>query len=94
MVADPHRRTGRLQGGQWRFGFGEMTQTVNEGSEMAVPLNDEGDVIAREYIPQAFKFKPRQEWIDLFRAQTLRHCRCCGPGGARGRAGGRTPTVC
>jgi len=53
------------------FGFGDITQTVSEGSEMALPLNDEELVIAREYIPQAFKFKPRQEWIDLFRAQDL-----------------------
>ena len=53
------------------FGFGEMTQTVSEGSEMAVPLNDEEMVIAREYVPQAFKFRPRQEWIDLFSAQDL-----------------------
>ena len=53
------------------FGFGDMTQTVSEGSEMAVPLNDEELVIAREYIPQAFKQKPRQEWIDLFHAQDL-----------------------
>jgi crotonobetainyl-CoA:carnitine CoA-transferase CaiB-like acyl-CoA transferase len=53
------------------FGFGDMTQTVSEGSEMAVPLNDEEMVIAREYIPQAFKLKPRQEWLELFRAQDL-----------------------
>ncbi len=53
------------------FGFGDITQTVSEGSEMAVPLNDEEMVIAREYIPQAFKLKPRQEWIELFRAQDL-----------------------
>jgi crotonobetainyl-CoA:carnitine CoA-transferase CaiB-like acyl-CoA transferase len=53
------------------FGFGDVTQTVSEGSEMAVPLNDEEMVIAREYIPQAFKLKPRQEWIELFQAQDL-----------------------
>jgi crotonobetainyl-CoA:carnitine CoA-transferase CaiB-like acyl-CoA transferase len=53
------------------FGFGDMTQTVSEGSEMAVPLNDEELVIAREYIPQAFRLKPRHEWIELFRAQDL-----------------------
>ena len=53
------------------FGFGDMTLTVSEGSEMAVPLNDEELVIAREYIPQAFKQKTRQEWLDLFRAQDL-----------------------
>jgi crotonobetainyl-CoA:carnitine CoA-transferase CaiB-like acyl-CoA transferase len=53
------------------FGFGDITQTVSEGSEMAVPLSDEELVIAREYIPQAFKLKPRHEWIELFRAQDL-----------------------
>jgi crotonobetainyl-CoA:carnitine CoA-transferase CaiB-like acyl-CoA transferase len=53
------------------FGFGDITQTVSEGSEMAVPLNDEELVIAREYIPQAFKLKSRHEWIELFRAQDL-----------------------
>jgi crotonobetainyl-CoA:carnitine CoA-transferase CaiB-like acyl-CoA transferase len=53
------------------FGFGDITQTVREGSEMAVPLNDEELVIARDYIPEAFKQKPRQEWLDLFLAQDL-----------------------
>jgi crotonobetainyl-CoA:carnitine CoA-transferase CaiB-like acyl-CoA transferase len=53
------------------FGFGDITRTVSEGSEMAVPLSDEEMVIAREYIPQAFKLKPRHEWIELFRAQDL-----------------------
>jgi crotonobetainyl-CoA:carnitine CoA-transferase CaiB-like acyl-CoA transferase len=53
------------------FGFGDITQTVTHGSEMALPLNDEEFVIARDYIPQAFKLRPRQEWIDLFSAQDL-----------------------
>lgn len=53
------------------FGFGDLTQTVTEGSEMAVPLSDEELVIAREYIPQAFKQKTRAEWIELFRANDL-----------------------
>jgi crotonobetainyl-CoA:carnitine CoA-transferase CaiB-like acyl-CoA transferase len=53
------------------FGFGDITQTVTEGSEMALPLNDEEFVIAREYIPEAFRLKPRAEWLELFRAQDL-----------------------
>lgn len=53
------------------FGFGDITQTVTEGSEMALPLNDEELVIARDYIPEAFKLRPRQEWVDLFVAQDL-----------------------
>ena len=53
------------------FGFGDITQTVSEGSEMALPLSDEEFVIAREYIPQAFKQRARAEWIELFRANDL-----------------------
>jgi crotonobetainyl-CoA:carnitine CoA-transferase CaiB-like acyl-CoA transferase len=53
------------------FGFGDITQTVTEGSEMALPLNDEELVIARDYIPEAFKLRPRQEWIDEFQAHDL-----------------------
>ena len=53
------------------FGFGDITQTVTHGSEMAVPLNDEELVIARDYIPEAFKLRPRQEWIELFHAEDL-----------------------
>ncbi|MCS6947520.1 MAG: CoA transferase, partial [Steroidobacteraceae bacterium] len=50
------------------FGFGDLCQTVSAGSEMAVPLSDEEYVIAREYIPEAFKQRPRAEWIQLFEA--------------------------
>lgn len=53
------------------FGFGDMTQTVTEGSEMSVPLNDEEMVIARDYIPEAFKLKSRQEWLTEFHANDL-----------------------
>jgi crotonobetainyl-CoA:carnitine CoA-transferase CaiB-like acyl-CoA transferase len=53
------------------FGFGDITQTVTEGSDMALPLNDEEFVIAREYIPEAFKQRPRQEWIDIFSARDV-----------------------
>jgi crotonobetainyl-CoA:carnitine CoA-transferase CaiB-like acyl-CoA transferase len=53
------------------FGFGDMTQTITGGAEMSVPLNDEELVIARDYIPDAFKLRPRQEWLDLFHANDL-----------------------
>jgi crotonobetainyl-CoA:carnitine CoA-transferase CaiB-like acyl-CoA transferase len=53
------------------FGFGDITQTVTEGSEMALPLNDEEMMIAREYIPEAFKQRPRQEWIEIFSAHDI-----------------------
>jgi crotonobetainyl-CoA:carnitine CoA-transferase CaiB-like acyl-CoA transferase len=53
------------------FGFGDITQTVASGSDMALPLNDEEFVIAREYIPEAFKQRPRQEWIEIFLAQDV-----------------------
>jgi crotonobetainyl-CoA:carnitine CoA-transferase CaiB-like acyl-CoA transferase len=53
------------------FGFGDITQTVTEGTDMALPLNDEEFVIAREYIPEAFKQRPRQEWIDEFSARDV-----------------------
>ena len=45
------------------FDFGDITQTVTYGSDMSVPLNDEELAIARDYIPEAFKQRPREEWI-------------------------------
>ncbi len=53
------------------FGFGDLCQTVTEGSDMALPLNDEEYMIAREYIPEAFKQRPRHEWIELFEARDV-----------------------
>jgi len=53
------------------FGFGDITQTITDRPEMSVPLNDEEFVIAREYIPEAFRQRPRQEWIELFQAADL-----------------------
>lgn len=53
------------------FGFGDITQTITGRPEMSVPLDDEEFVIAREYIPEAFKQRPRQEWIELFEAADL-----------------------
>ena len=52
------------------FGFGDITQTPT-GSDMALPLNDEEYTIAREYIPEAFKLKPRAEWIKLFEERDI-----------------------
>lgn len=53
------------------FGFGDITQTITHGSEMSVPLNDEEMVIARDYVPEGFKLRPRQEWLELFHANDL-----------------------
>ena len=53
------------------FGFGDLCQTVTHGSDMALPLNDEEYMIAREYIPEAFKQRPRSEWIELFEASDV-----------------------
>jgi len=53
------------------FGFGDITQTVTRGSEMALPLNDEELVIARDYIPEAFKQRPRAEWLEMFESQDI-----------------------
>lgn len=48
------------------FGFGDVVQDVTSGSDMSVPLNDAEYSLAREYIPEAFKQRPRAEWIALF----------------------------
>lgn len=49
------------------LGFGERIQTI-AGPEMAVPLNDDEYQLARVEIFDAFKAKPRDEWIRLFHA--------------------------
>ncbi len=49
------------------LGFGDKIQAVS-GPEMAVPLSDEEYQIARHDIFEAFKAKPRDEWIALFQA--------------------------
>ncbi len=49
------------------LGFGDRVQMV-KGPEMATPLNDEEYQIARVEIFDAFKAKPRDEWIRLLHA--------------------------
>jgi crotonobetainyl-CoA:carnitine CoA-transferase CaiB-like acyl-CoA transferase len=47
------------------LGVGDKIRTI-EGVEMRVPLNDEEYHIARHLVPDAFKARPRAEWIKLF----------------------------
>jgi crotonobetainyl-CoA:carnitine CoA-transferase CaiB-like acyl-CoA transferase len=47
------------------LGVGEGIRAI-EGVEMQVPLNDEEYHIARHVVPDAFKARPREEWIKLF----------------------------
>lgn len=47
------------------LGFGDKVQQV-DGPEMSVPLNDEEYEIARDLVPQAFKARPRDEWVRKF----------------------------
>jgi crotonobetainyl-CoA:carnitine CoA-transferase CaiB-like acyl-CoA transferase len=49
------------------LGFGDRVQKV-DGPEMAVPLNEDEYKIARVEVFEAFKAKPRDEWISLFHA--------------------------
>ncbi|WP_336962715.1 CoA transferase [Sphingobium aquiterrae] len=49
------------------LGFGDRVQAV-KGAEMAVPLSDDEYRIARVEIFDAFKQKPRDEWIALLHA--------------------------
>lgn len=49
------------------LGFGDRVQKV-DGPEMAVPLDDDEYQIARVEIFEAFKARPRDEWITLFQA--------------------------
>ncbi|HEY0446382.1 MAG TPA: CoA transferase [Allosphingosinicella sp.] len=48
------------------LGFGDRIKAI-KGPEMAVPLSDDEYQIARVEIFEAFKQKPREEWIRLFR---------------------------
>jgi len=47
------------------LGVGDKIRTI-EGVEMRVPLNEEEYHIARHLVPDAFKARPRAEWIKLF----------------------------
>ena len=52
------------------LGFGEQTRTI-EGPEMAVPLDDVELDIARNKVPEAFRSRPRDEWLELFHAADI-----------------------
>lgn len=52
------------------LGFGEQTQTI-AGPEMAVPLNEVELDIARNKVPEAFRTRPRDEWLELFHAADI-----------------------
>ncbi|WP_051193456.1 CaiB/BaiF CoA transferase family protein [Nocardia jiangxiensis] len=52
------------------LGFGEQTRTI-AGPEMAVPLDDVELDIARNKVPQAFRSRPRDEWLELFHAADI-----------------------
>jgi crotonobetainyl-CoA:carnitine CoA-transferase CaiB-like acyl-CoA transferase len=47
------------------LGVGEKVRVI-EGVEMQVPLNEEEYHVARHLAPDAFKTRPRDEWIKLF----------------------------
>lgn len=49
------------------LGFGDRIRKV-DGPEMAFPLSEEEYQIARVEVFEAFKAKPRDEWISLFQA--------------------------
>lgn len=49
------------------LGFGDRVQAL-KGAEMAVPLSDDEYHIARVEVFDAFKTRPRDEWIRLFQA--------------------------
>ncbi|MBH1991306.1 MAG: CoA transferase [Sphingomonadaceae bacterium] len=50
------------------LGFGDRVQVVKGAAEMSVPLSDDEYNIARVELFDAFKGKPRGEWIALFQA--------------------------
>ncbi|MGW0045144.1 CaiB/BaiF CoA transferase family protein [Rhodococcus sp. NPDC003348] len=52
------------------LGFGEQTQTI-DGPEMAVPLDEVELDIARNKVPEAFRSRPRDEWLELFHAADI-----------------------
>ncbi|WP_280464163.1 CaiB/BaiF CoA transferase family protein [Nocardia carnea] len=52
------------------LGFGEQTQTI-AGPEMAVPLDEVELDIARNKVPEAFRSRPRDEWLELFHAADI-----------------------
>lgn len=52
------------------LGFGEQTQTI-AGAEMSVPLDEVELDIARNQVPEAFRSRPRDEWLELFHAADI-----------------------
>ena len=52
------------------LGFGDQTQTI-DGPEMSVPLNDIELDIARNKVPEAFKSRNRDEWLEMFHAADI-----------------------
>lgn len=51
-----------------QLGFGDRVSVVKGAAEMSVPLSDDEYHIARVEIFDAFKARPRAEWIALFQA--------------------------
>jgi crotonobetainyl-CoA:carnitine CoA-transferase CaiB-like acyl-CoA transferase len=52
------------------LGLGTGIRSI-EGLEMAVPLDDEEYHAARELTPEAFKARPRDEWVEAFHRADL-----------------------
>ncbi len=52
------------------LGFGDRTQTI-DGPEMAVPLDEVELDIARNQVPEAFKQRNRDEWLELLHAADI-----------------------
>lgn len=50
------------------LGFGDRVKEVVGAPEMSVPLSDDEHRIARVEVYDAFKTRPRDEWISLFQA--------------------------
>lgn len=48
------------------LGFGDRVQEIKGAAEMSVPLSDDEYNIARVEVYDAFKTRPRDEWITLF----------------------------
>ncbi|WP_277370354.1 CaiB/BaiF CoA transferase family protein [Rhodococcus rhodochrous] len=52
------------------LGFGDKTRTI-DGPEMAIPLDDVELDIARNQVPEAFKQRTRDEWLELLHAADI-----------------------
>src|SRR5262249_22917384 len=58
-------RSGAFKASMDILGLGEKVQTITDRVEMTVPLDDEEYRLAREGVPEAFKRKPRDEWVRM-----------------------------